>query len=96
MNVKPIDIATVHELEERCYKVRHDLLTLVYNIGMGHLGGELSMVEVAVAMYYRYMNYNVLDPHNPERDRFILSKGHCSETLYCIFSPTWAPTACSI
>ena len=86
MNVKPIDIATVHELEERCYKVRHDLLTLVYNIGMGHLGGELSMVEVAVAMYYRYMNYNVLDPHNPERDRFILSKGHCSETLYCIFS----------
>ena len=86
MNPKPIDIATVHELEEKCYKIRHDILTLVYNIGLGHLGGELSMVEVAVAMYYRYMNFNVLDPHNPERDRFILSKGHCSETLYTIFS----------
>ena len=44
---------TVHKLEEKCYKIRHDLLTLVYNIGLGHLGGELSMVEVAVALYYR-------------------------------------------
>lgn len=86
MNLKPIDMATVHELEEKCYKIRHDLLTLVYNIGLGHLGGELSMVEVAVAMYYRYMNFDVLDPHKPDRDRFILSKGHCSETLYSIFS----------
>ncbi|MCR5175145.1 MAG: transketolase [Oscillospiraceae bacterium] len=84
--IEPIDTATVHQLEETCYRVRHKLLTLVYNIGLGHLGGELSMVEVAVAMYYRYLNFNVLDPHNPERDRFILSKGHCSETLYSIFS----------
>ena len=86
MKVKPIDMATVHELEKACYAVRHELLTLIYNIGMGHLGGELSMVEVAVAMYYRYLNFDVNDPHKPDRDRFILSKGHCSETLYTIFS----------
>ena len=86
MKVKPIDMATVHELEKACYDVRHELLTLIYNIGMGHLGGELSMVEVAVAMYYRYLNFDVNDPNKPDRDRFILSKGHCSETLYTIFS----------
>ena len=92
MNLKPIDMATVHELEEKCYEVRKTLLTLVYNIGLGHLGGELSMVEAAVAMYYRYMNFDVFDPHNPNRDRFILSKGHCSETLYSIFSNKGAYT----
>ena len=59
---------------------------------MGHLGGELSMVEVAVAAYYKYMNYSVFDACNPDRDRFILSKGHCSETLFTIFSDLGAYT----
>ena len=86
MKVKPYDTATVHELEEAAYNVRKTLLTLVYNIGMGHLGGELSMVEVATAWYYRYLNFDVMDPHKEGRDRFVLSKGHCSETLYSIFS----------
>jgi len=86
MNEKTIDAATVKFLEDKCYKIRYDLLNFIYRIGMGHLGGELSMVEVAVALYYKYMNY---DPKNPKwegRDRFILSKAHCSETLYNIFA----------
>ncbi len=82
----PMDTAELRRLEEAAYRVRKGLLTLVYNIGMGHLGGELSMVEAAVALYYRYLNFDVLDPHKPDRDRFVLSKGHCSETLYTIFS----------
>ena len=84
--VAPIDTQEVRRLEETCYRVRKGILTLVYNIGMGHLGGEMSMVEMAVALYYRYLNFDVMDPHKPDRDRFILSKGHCSETLYTIFS----------
>jgi transketolase len=59
---------------------------------MGHLGGELSMVEIAVALYYKYMNYSVFDPRNENRDRLILSKGHCSETLYTIFQDLGAYT----
>lgn len=95
VNLKPIDMDTVHKLEEKCYKIRHDLLTLVYNIGLGHLGGELSMVEVAVALYYRYMNFDVLDPHKPDRDRFVLSKGHAVKL--CIpYSPTLAHIQWSI
>lgn len=82
----PLDDAEIYRLEEACYRVRKGLLTLIYNIGMGHLGGELSMVEAAVALYYRYLNFDVMEPHKPDRDRFVLSKGHCSETLYTIFS----------
>jgi transketolase len=87
-----LDDRLIAELEEKCYKIRRDLLNFIYNIGMGHLGGELSMVEVAVALYYRYMNYSVHNPCDPDRDRLILSKGHCSETLYTIFSDLGAYT----
>jgi len=81
-----IDPKMVGELEGKAYKIRCDLLNFIYRIGMGHLGGELSMVEVAVALYYKYMNYDPKNPKWEERDRFLLSKGHCSETLYTIFS----------
>jgi transketolase len=59
---------------------------------MGHLGGELSMVEMTVALYYKYLNFDVMNPCQEGRDRFILSKGHCSETLYTIFSDLGAYT----
>lgn len=85
-------LQTVAELEDKCVDIRENLLNFIYRIGMGHLGGELSMVEVAVALYYKYLNYDVLDPHKEGRDRFILSKGHCSETLYTIFSDQGAYT----
>jgi transketolase len=85
-------LLSIPELEAKCTKIRSDLLNFIYRIGMGHLGGELSIVEVAVALYYRYLNYDVLDPHKTGRDRLILSKGHCSETLYTIFSDLGAYT----
>lgn len=81
-----IDIKMVKELEEKAYKIRYDLLNFIHRIGMGHLGGELSMVEMAVALFYKYMNYDPKNPKWEERDRFVISKGHCSETLYTIFS----------
>ena len=85
-------LTTIAELEDKCVDIRENLLNFIYRIGMGHLGGELSCVEVAVALYYKYMNYDVLNPKMEGRDRFILSKGHCSETLYTIFSEQGAYT----
>ena len=87
-----VKLTTIAELEDKCVDIRENLLNFIYRIGMGHLGGELSMVEVAVALYYKYLNYDVMDPHMEGRDRFILSKGHCSETLYTIFSDQGAYT----
>ncbi len=81
-----IDLELVTRLEDKCAKLRCDLLHFIYQIGMGHLGGELSMMEVVVALYYHYMRFDPQDPQNEDRDRFILSKGHCSETLYTIFA----------
>ena len=85
-------LTSIAELENKCVDIRKNLLNFIYRIGMGHLGGELSMVEMAVALYYKYLNFDVLDPKQEGRDRFILSKGHCSETLYTIFSDLGAYT----
>lgn len=85
-------LMTIPELENKCVDIRENLLNFIYRIGMGHLGGELSCVEIAVAMYYKYLNFDVMNPHKEGRDRFILSKGHCSETLYTIFSDLGAYT----
>ncbi|MDR1571723.1 MAG: transketolase [Clostridiales Family XIII bacterium] len=76
----------VAQLEDKCVEIRKKLLNFIYRIGMGHLGGELSIVEMAVALYYEYMEYDPKDPKWEGRDRLVLSKGHCSETLFTIFS----------
>lgn len=81
-----VDMEMVCRLEEKCIEIRKNLVNFIYRIGMGHLGGELSMVEMAVALYYHYMNYDPQNLKMENRDRFVLSKGHCSETLYTIFS----------
>ena len=87
-----IDIEMVKELDDKCAKIRKDLLNFIYRIGMGHLGGELSIVEMCVALYNKYMKYDVMRPDWEDRDRFVLSKAHCSETLYTIFSDLGAYT----
>ncbi|MCL2402212.1 MAG: transketolase [Oscillospiraceae bacterium] len=87
-----IDIEMVKELEDKCVKIRKDLLNFIHRIGMGHLGGELSIVEMCVALYYKYMNYDINNPSWEDRDRLVLSKAHCSETLYTIFSDMGAYT----
>ena len=83
MNEKIVDIKA---LEDKAHKLRGDLLTFSTRINMSHLGGELSMMDMAVALYYRYLNYDYTDPKWAERDRFILSKGHCSEVIYMILA----------
>jgi len=82
----PITAAEIRELEDKAYKLRKDLLTFSTRINMSHLGGELSLMDMVTAIYYRYLNYDFSDPKWDDRDRFILSKGHCSEDLYMIFA----------
>lgn len=86
MQESTIDMELVKQLEDKCVDIRKSLLNFIYRIGMGHLGGELSIVEMAVALYYKYMKYDPKNPKWEERDHLVLSKGHCSETLYTIFS----------
>ena len=61
---------------------RRRLMEVVYNAKAGHIGGDLSCLNVMTALYFNIMNVNPEAPKDPNRDRFILSKGHCVEALY--------------
>lgn len=71
------------ELELLCEKNRKRLVEVVYNAHAGHIGGDLSCLNVMTALYFEVMrNISPANPKNPDRDRFVLSKGHCVEALY--------------
>lgn len=72
------------ELTKQAEINRKRLVEIVYNGGAGHIGGDLSCLNMMTALYFEVMN---VDPENPKmdnRDRFVLSKGHCVEALYSV------------
>ncbi len=70
-------------LELIAEKNRKRLVEVVYAAKAGHIGGDLSCLNVMTALYFEVMrNIDPAQPKNPERDRFVLSKGHCVEALY--------------
>lgn len=75
---------TAKELTLQSETNRKRLVEIVYNGGAYHIGGDLSCLNVMTALYFDVMNVNPEDPKMPERDRFVLSKGHCVEALYSV------------
>ncbi len=71
------------ELELLAEKNRKRLVEVVYAAKAGHIGGDLSCLNVMTALYFNVMrNLNPANPKAADRDRFVLSKGHCVEALY--------------
>jgi len=68
-------------LEAQARQLRIDAVTLIYRRGAGHPGGSLSCAEILAVLYHR-MRLDPAHPEWPDRDRFILSKGHASAILY--------------
>ena len=69
-------------LEKTAYKIRRHTLEAVYSASSGHPGGSLSIADILSVLYFDEMR---IDPNNPKdenRDRFVLSKGHCAPALY--------------
>lgn len=73
-------------LEHHAKEVRKRLLQIIVEAGGGHTGGSLSSVDILVALYFHVMHIKHDMPDYPERDRFIMSKGHSVEALYCVLS----------
>ena len=70
------------QLELTAYKIRKHAIDGVYNAASGHPGGSLSISDILSVLYFDEMNVNPANPADPERDRFVLSKGHCAPALY--------------
>ncbi len=72
----------VRRLEEKALEIRHDVLNMIYLAKAGHPGGSLSATEIVTALYFHVMNIDPQNPDDPDRDRFVLSKGHACPVLY--------------
>ncbi len=98
--------ALLSELAERARELRLDSLEMIHRRGAGHPGGSLSAAEIMAALFFHKLNIDPARPDWPERDRFILSKGHASAILYAALSrrgffpredlPHWGEVACHL
>jgi transketolase len=76
------------ELKEMANKLRRHVITMIATAGSGHPGGSLSAADIITALYFRVLRHDPKDPQWPERDRFILSKGHAAPILYAALAET--------
>lgn len=69
-------------LKEKCKDIRCDIMTCIGHLGVGHIGGCLSIVELLAVLYFQEMNIDPAQPKMPGRDRLVCSKGHAGPAVY--------------
>ena len=74
------------ELQKIANEVRKGIVTSVHSAKAGHPGGSLSAADILTYLYFEEMNVNPQDDKNPDRDRFVLSKGHAAPALYSVLA----------
>lgn len=79
MDNKTFDVGL---LRDKANAIRRHIIAMLGEAGSGHPGGSLSCADIMAALYFREMNVKPEDPHWPDRDRFVMSKGHAAPALY--------------
>lgn len=82
MDSAQLAVNEIAELQQIAKELRRKSLEIIYHAGSGHPGGSLSAADIVTALFFGVMKYDPKNPSAPERDRFILSKGHCTALLY--------------
>lgn len=74
----------MNELTRKSYELRRDILEMMYLSKAGHVGGDLSVIDILNVLYNAEMNVTPENFKDENRDRFLLSKGHCADALYAV------------
>ena len=82
VSVSTVEKDVNQRLREAATAVRTKALEMVHHAKVGHPGGDLSGTDILVTLYLSVLRLRADDPHWPDRDRFIMSKGHCSASFY--------------
>jgi transketolase len=77
-----VDTQKVATLTQLATTIRRRDVQMIYDAQIGHIGGDLSCIDILVTLYFAVLNIDPHSPDAPDRDRFILSKGHCAGALY--------------
>ncbi|TCS83291.1 transketolase [Tepidibacillus fermentans] len=78
----PLDEQTHSSLKKIANTIRQDIVKMVAEANSGHPGGSLSAADIVTYLYFHEMKIDPQNPQDPDRDRFVLSKGHASPVLY--------------
>src|SRR6516225_1906326 len=81
----------LEELRAIAKRVRREIVEMIGAAKSGHPGGSLSAVEILVELFFDYMHIDPENPKMPDRDRFILSKGHAAPVLYAVMAEAGYP-----
>ena len=82
----------IKELTKKAVEIRKGIIEAVYHAGSGHPGGSLSIADVLTVLYFHEMKIKPEEPDWEDRDRLVLSKGHCSPALYsCLANRGYFP-----
>ena len=79
-------LTQVREFEEVANRIRIKVVKMIARSGVGHAGGAVSIAEILAVLYFRELKIDPKNPQWPDRDRFVLSKGHGCPALYAVFS----------
>jgi transketolase len=82
----PADQTKVTALESHAKSIRCDILKMLTKAESGHPGGSLSCADIVVALYFHELRHDPKKPDWPERDRFLMSKGHCAPAWYAVLA----------
>ncbi len=74
----------MNDLKRKAYELRKDILEMMQKSKAGHVGGDLSVIDILTTLYFDVMNVTPENFHDPNHDRFLLSKGHCADALFCV------------
>ena len=74
------------ELSCLAYDLRKKVVEMVVSGKGGHIGGDMSVIDVLVALYFKEMNISLKNMDDPDRDRFVMSKGHSVEAYYAVLA----------
>jgi len=72
----------IHSLRRHATWMRRRSIQMVFEAGQGHPGGDLSAIDILATLYFGVLRYDPKEPRDPARDRFVMSKGHCTGALY--------------
>lgn len=76
----------MQNLKALCYRLRQNVVEMIMAGEAGHIGGDMSVMETMVSLYFHAMNISPGNQEDPDRDMFVLSKGHCVEALYAVLA----------
>jgi len=79
-------VSRVAHIAERANWIRRSGLEMIYRAGQGHPGGDLSAADILATLYFGVMRYDPQKPNDPQRDRFVLSKGHITGAFYSVLA----------